>query len=71
MSLSTSEKLQVEIVGNTARVTIDNPGANTWDTESLPALKELILKLNEKRDVYALVITVSVAILSLVFLVLR
>jgi enoyl-CoA hydratase/carnithine racemase len=57
MSLSTSEKLQVEIVGNTARVTIDNPGANTWDTESLPALKNLVQKLNDKRDVYALVIT--------------
>ena len=38
MSISTSEKLKVEITGHTALVTIDNPAANTWDTESLPAL---------------------------------
>ena len=57
MSLSISEKLKVEIVGHTARVTIDNPGANTFDTESLPALKDLVEKLNADRNVYALVIT--------------
>ncbi|NCF19995.1 MAG: enoyl-CoA hydratase [Haliea sp.] len=57
MSLSTSEKLKVEIVGHTAKITIDNPGANTWDTESLPALKDLVGKLNEDRNIYALVIT--------------
>ena len=37
MSLSNSDKLVVEVVGHTAKITIDNPGANTWDTESLPA----------------------------------
>jgi enoyl-CoA hydratase/carnithine racemase len=57
MSLSTSEKLKVEIVGHTAKITIDNPGANTWDTESLPALKDLVGKLNDDRNIYALVIT--------------
>lgn len=57
MSLSTSEKLKVEIRGHTALLTIDNPGANTWDTESLPALKEVIVKLNQDKDIYALVIT--------------
>ena len=57
MSLSTSEKLKVELRGHTAVVTVYNPGANTWDTESLPALKELVEKLNAQRDVYALVIT--------------
>ena len=57
MSLSISEKLKVEITGHTAQVTIDNPGANTWDTESLPALKDLVQKLNEDRNIYALVIT--------------
>ena len=57
MSVSTSEKLKVEIVGHTAKITIDNPGANTWDTESLPALKDLVGKLNEDRNIYALVIT--------------
>ena len=29
MSLSTSDKVKVEIQGNTALVTVDNPGANT------------------------------------------
>ena len=57
MSLSTSEKLKVEIRGHTALVTIDNPGANTWDRESLPALKDLVEKLNEDRSIYALVLT--------------
>lgn len=57
MSLSTSQKLNVELRGHTALITIDNPGANTWDDESLPALKELVATLNADRNVYALVIT--------------
>jgi len=57
MSLSISEKLKVEMVGNTAKVTIDNPAANTWDVESLPALKDLVEKLNADKNVYALVLT--------------
>ena len=57
MSLSTSDKLKVELQGHTALVTIDNPGANTWDTESLPALKNLVQKLNDEKEVYALVLT--------------
>jgi enoyl-CoA hydratase/carnithine racemase len=57
VSLSISEKLKVELRGHTALVTIDNPGANTWDTESLPALKDLVEKLNSEKNVYALVIT--------------
>lgn len=57
MSLSTSEKLKVEVIGHTALVTIDNPAANTWDTESLPALKDLVEKLNADKSIFALVIT--------------
>jgi len=57
MSQSNSEKLKVEIVGHTAKVTVDNPGANTWDTESLPALKDLVEKLNADKNIYALVMT--------------
>ena len=57
MSLSISEKLKVELRGHTALVTIDNPGANTWDKESLPALKDLVEKLNDNKEVYALVLT--------------
>ncbi|MEE4661305.1 MAG: enoyl-CoA hydratase [Halieaceae bacterium] len=57
MSLSTSDKLKVEITGHTAVITIDNPAANTWDVESLPALKSLVETLNGMRDVWALVLT--------------
>jgi enoyl-CoA hydratase/carnithine racemase len=57
VSVSTSDKLKVEVRGHTALVTIDNPGANTWDEESLPALQELVQKLNDDRNIYALVIT--------------
>ncbi|MAT92610.1 MAG: enoyl-CoA hydratase [Halioglobus sp.] len=57
MSISTSEKLVVEIRGSVALLTIDNPAANTWDRESLPALREVVDKLNADRSIYALVIT--------------
>jgi enoyl-CoA hydratase/carnithine racemase len=57
VSLSTSDKLKVELRGHTALITIDNPGANTWDTESLPALKNVVEKLNGEKGVYALVLT--------------
>lgn len=57
MSLSTSEKLKLDIRGNTALITIDNPAANTWDEESLPALADLVEKLNAERDIWALVLT--------------
>jgi enoyl-CoA hydratase/carnithine racemase len=57
MNASNSAKLRAEVRGNTAVVTIDNPAANTWDIESLPALRELVEKLNENDEVYALVLT--------------
>ncbi len=57
MSLSTSDKLKVTVSGHTAQITIDNPAANTWDTESLPALKELVNALNADRSIFALVLT--------------
>ena len=57
MSLSISDKIKVEISGHTALVTIDNPAANTWDEESLPALKDLVEQLNADRNIYALVLT--------------
>ena len=50
MSLSTSDKLKVEIREHIALVTIDNPAANTWDTQSLPALKDVVEKLNANRN---------------------
>ena len=57
MSISSSDKLKVEIIGHTALITIDNPGANTWDTESLPALTKLLEALNADKRIFALVIT--------------
>ena len=52
MSLSTSDKLKVEIIDHTALVTIDNPAANTWDKESLPALRDLVAALNADKDIW-------------------
>jgi len=57
VSLSSSEKVKVEVREHTALVTIDNPAANTWDRESLPALRDLVEKLNADRTIYALVLT--------------
>jgi enoyl-CoA hydratase/carnithine racemase len=57
MTISPSEKIHVSIDGHVATLTIDNPGANTWDAESLPALKAVVEALNTNLDVYALVLT--------------
>ncbi|QIB65000.1 enoyl-CoA hydratase [Kineobactrum salinum] len=57
MSLSKTDKIKVELRGHTALVTIDNPAANTWDVESLPALRDLVGELNNNQDIYALVLT--------------
>jgi len=54
---STTEKLLLDVQGNTAILTINNPPANTWDDESLPALKKLIEDLNADLDIYALVVS--------------
>lgn len=57
MSISSSEKLKVEVRGHVALLTIDNPAANTWDVESLPALRDVVAALNADLSIYALVIT--------------
>jgi enoyl-CoA hydratase/carnithine racemase len=57
VSYDLTDKLKVEIRANTALITIDNPAANTWDRESLPAMAALIGRLNNDKNVYALVIT--------------
>lgn len=49
--------LNLEKRGHTAVITIDNPPANTWNRDSLSALKRLVADLNADRDIYALVIT--------------
>ncbi len=57
MNLSSSEKLQIDISEHTALLTIDNPPANTWDRESLVALKSLINSLDGDMNIYSLVLT--------------
>ncbi len=45
------------IEGNTAVLTLNNPPAHTWTAESLSLLKSIVLRLNDNKDIYALVIT--------------
>lgn len=52
-----SQKIQLDMRGHTALLTIANPPANTWDRESLADLERIIGQLNENPEVYALVIT--------------
>ncbi|HDZ56098.1 MAG TPA: enoyl-CoA hydratase [Pseudomonas xinjiangensis] len=52
-----TDKLVVQKVGHTALVTIDNPPANTWDSDTLHGLYELVAHLNSDPEIYALVIT--------------
>ena len=46
MITSPSDKIKVSVDGHVATLTIDNPAANTWDTESLPALGAIVEALN-------------------------
>jgi len=58
MSISSpTEKLKVEVQGHTLLVTIDNPAANTWDTDSLPGLKNIVEQANADKNIYAMVVT--------------
>jgi len=54
-----TDKLLIEMRDHTALITINNPAANTWDTENLSALKDLVAKLNADDNCYSLVITVQ------------
>lgn len=57
MISSKCEKVKVSVEEHIATVLIDNPAANTWDRESLPALKQVVEQLNSDPDVFALVLT--------------
>jgi len=52
-----TDKLLVEMRDHTALITINNPAANTWDTENLSALRDLVNELNADTNCYSLVIT--------------
>ncbi|NIZ04625.1 enoyl-CoA hydratase [Pseudoalteromonas sp. HF66] len=49
--------IDLNIEGNVAVLTMNNPPANTWTQDTLTALKETVTELNAKKNVYALVIT--------------
>ncbi|WP_114786406.1 enoyl-CoA hydratase [Vibrio tetraodonis] len=57
MNISESGAIEHTIQNHVAIVTMNNPPANTWTTESLTELKQLVLALNDNKDVYALVLT--------------
>ncbi|WP_019029929.1 enoyl-CoA hydratase [Colwellia piezophila] len=57
MSDYSSQFLRVEVIAHTAVVTFNNPPAHTWTAQSLADLRDLILKLNKDKDIYALVLT--------------
>ena len=52
-----TDKLILEKIANTAKITINNPSANTWDLESLSGLEEIIKLLSRDDEIFALVIT--------------
>ncbi len=52
-----SEYLLVEKIDHTAVVTFNNPPAHTWTAQSLADLRDLVLELNEDKNIYALVLT--------------
>ena len=56
---SGSEKLLAELNGSSVLVTINNPPANTWDTESLQALEHLVTVCEANHQVRSLIITGS------------
>lgn len=56
---ATQQAIQHSIKNHVAVVTMNNPPANTWTAASLKALKELVLALNQDKEVYALVLTGS------------
>ena len=50
-------QLKLEKQGNIAVVTMSNPPANTWTRDTLVGLKNLVIELNQDKEIYALVIT--------------
>ena len=57
MNETTTDKLNVDIIGHTALITMNNPPANTWERENLCGLQELVEQLNADKNIHALVLT--------------
>jgi len=49
--------IDLNIEGNVAVLTMNNPPANTWTQDTLTALKDTVTELNANKNVYALLIT--------------
>ncbi|URQ84819.1 enoyl-CoA hydratase [Pseudoalteromonas sp. SCSIO 43088] len=49
--------IDLNIEGNVAVLTMNNPPANTWTQDTLTTLKDTVTELNANKNVYALVIT--------------
>ncbi|WP_371188956.1 enoyl-CoA hydratase [Thalassotalea maritima] len=52
-----TELLKLEKQNNTAIITFNNPPAHTWTMESLTALRDLVIELNNDKSIYALILT--------------
>ena len=52
-----AELVHLDMQGDIAIITIDNPPANTWTADSLAALKATVEELNDDRNIFALVVT--------------
>lgn len=52
-----SDLIQLEKREHIAILTINNPPANTWTADSLPALTNIVRELNEDKNIFALVVT--------------
>lgn len=53
----TRSNLKLEKLGHVALVTIANPPANTWTSDSLADFARLVVELDVDREIYSLVIT--------------
>lgn len=51
-----TQPLALHIEGNNARITLNNPPANTWTEASLRLLTRMVRELDDNREVYSLVI---------------
>jgi enoyl-CoA hydratase/carnithine racemase len=55
--MNTYTNLQLETLGHTALLTLNNPPANTWTRDSLIDLKRLVEELNSDHSITSLVVT--------------
>jgi len=54
--VSPSDKIQIQLKGHIAQLTLNNPPANTWDQENLSALRDIVGRLNSLPQITALII---------------